>query len=153
MAYKILVVGKLKSDAPEYDIIERYKKRFKTSISIIEVDVKSIKDPHQLNIEENKELEKLLSPTDINIAMDKDGKSYTSENFATLLDNKSLSQPGADIVFVIGGADGLNNSVKQLCPTRISFGLQTWPHMLARVMLIEQLYRAQCINEGHPYHK
>jgi 23S rRNA (pseudouridine1915-N3)-methyltransferase len=56
-------------------------------------------------------------------------------------------------VFVIGGADGLAPAVLQRADLTLSFGPMTWPHQLARVMLAEQLFRAQSILAGHPYHR
>jgi len=58
-----------------------------------------------------------------------------------------------DIVFVIGGADGLDGLVRKRADLVIEFGVQTWPHLLVRGMLAEQIYRAQSILAGHPYHR
>ena len=55
--------------------------------------------------------------------------------------------------FVIGGADGLNDEIRNRASILLSFGQQTWPHMLARVMILEQIYRAQQILKNHPYHR
>jgi 23S rRNA (pseudouridine1915-N3)-methyltransferase len=58
-----------------------------------------------------------------------------------------------DLAFVIGGADGLDTALLAAAEISLSFGSMTWPHMLVRSMLMEQLYRAQQILAGHPYHK
>jgi 23S rRNA (pseudouridine1915-N3)-methyltransferase len=55
--------------------------------------------------------------------------------------------------FVIGGAEGLDASVLRRADATLSFGALTWPHMLVRIMLVEQIYRAQAILAGHPYHR
>ena len=58
-----------------------------------------------------------------------------------------------NITFFIGGPDGLDKTIFSRTNSILSFGTMTWPHMLIRVMLVEQLYRAQCIKMGHPYHR
>ena len=59
---------------------------------------------------------------------------------------------GRDIAFLIGGADGLAPEIRDSADFVLSFGAQTWPHMLVRALLVEQIYRAQEILAGHPYH-
>jgi len=86
------------------------------------------------------------------VLLDENGKDLTSRELATKLGNWR-DQGVRDLVFVIGGADGLTDAIKQRGNFTLSLGHKTWPHMLARVMLIEQLYRAQQINQGHPYHR
>jgi 23S rRNA (pseudouridine1915-N3)-methyltransferase len=57
------------------------------------------------------------------------------------------------VQFLIGGADGLNDDIRKRARFLLAFGPQTWPHMMVRVMLLEQVYRAQQIIAGHPYHR
>jgi 23S rRNA (pseudouridine1915-N3)-methyltransferase len=85
--------------------------------------------------------------------MDERGKSLTSPAFAAKL--QELSSTGqADLQFLIGGADGLNDAIRKRPNSFLmSFGAQTWPHQMVRVMLAEQIYRAQQILLGHPYHR
>lgn len=59
----------------------------------------------------------------------------------------------SDLAFVLGGADGLDSALLQRARLSLAFGPMTWPHRLARVMLLEQLYRASTILAGHPYHR
>ena len=86
------------------------------------------------------------------IACDERGKTYGSRAFAdhvaTLRDRGERR-----LVFVIGGADGLDTSVLDAASSTLAFGPQTWPHALARAMLAEQLYRAVTILSGSPYHR
>jgi 23S rRNA (pseudouridine1915-N3)-methyltransferase len=63
------------------------------------------------------------------------------------------SETGKRLSFVIGGAEGLDAAVIARADAKISLGRLTWPHMLVRPMLAEQIYRAQMINTGHPYHR
>jgi len=85
------------------------------------------------------------------IALDSRGQQYSSEGFAQLL--RKYQESGAThLVFAIGGADGFNDSFLESAELRLSLGEMTWAHELARVLLLEQLYRAFTILKGHPYH-
>jgi 23S rRNA (pseudouridine1915-N3)-methyltransferase len=84
-------------------------------------------------------------------ALDQRGAAFSSMGFAERL--ASWRDAGKDPVFVIGGADGLSPAVLARADLKISLGPMTWPHQLVRVMLAEQLYRAQSILTGHPYHR
>ena len=81
-----------------------------------------------------------------------EGKHKTSEELAAYLDERAGSGAG-DVAFVIGSSHGLADSVKQTASLRLSMSKMTFPHQLARVMLLEQLYRAFSINHGGKYHK
>lgn len=85
------------------------------------------------------------------IALDEQGRAMSSEDFARHL--AKLRDDGSDLAFVIGGPDGLAASFRNAAHERLGFGAQTWPHMLVRAMLAEQLYRACAILSGHPYHR
>lgn len=86
------------------------------------------------------------------IACDERGRTYSSRAFAdhvaTLRDRGERR-----VVFAVGGADGLDDSVRAAAASTLAFGPQTWPHALARAMLAEQLYRAVTILSGSPYHR
>jgi len=86
------------------------------------------------------------------VALDERGKSITSEAFATqLADWRDMGEARAS--FVIGGPDGLPAEVKRAARLSLAFGIQTWPHLLVRAMLAEQIYRAITILARHPYHR
>jgi 23S rRNA (pseudouridine1915-N3)-methyltransferase len=86
------------------------------------------------------------------VLLDAKGKGMTSEDFAEMLG--SLRDVGTkDIAFVIGGPDGLKPLPGQKAGRSLAFGPQTWPHLVARVLLLEQIYRAMTILAGHPYHR
>ncbi|RZJ94804.1 MAG: 23S rRNA (pseudouridine(1915)-N(3))-methyltransferase RlmH [Brevundimonas sp.] len=86
------------------------------------------------------------------IACDERGKAYASRAFAEMI--AALRDAGERrLVFAIGGADGLDASVRDAARSTLAFGPQTWPHALARAMLAEQLYRAVTILAGSPYHR
>ena len=90
-------------------------------------------------------------PANYVIALDIKGKEITSEGFAELMAARMLY--GQPVTFLIGGAHGFADSIRKRADLLISFGRCTWPHMLVRVMLMEQLYRAYSIQHNHPYHK
>ncbi len=86
------------------------------------------------------------------VMLDAKGKGMTSEGFADMLG--ALRDAGTrDLVFVIGGPDGLSPLPGKKAGRSLAFGPQTWPHLLARALLTEQVYRAMTILSGHPYHR
>ncbi len=96
-------------------------------------------------------LQKAVAPCQTVVALDSRGERATSTAIAKRLAGWA-EEARLPVGFLIGGADGLAPGLLDTAHWRLSFGRQTWPHLLARVMLIEQLYRAQQILAGHPYH-
>ncbi len=86
------------------------------------------------------------------IALDERGKAMTSADLATLL-GRWRDEGIKDAAFLIGGADGLDDKARAAAHLTLSLGPMTWPHLLVRALLAEQLYRAQSILTGHPYHR
>jgi 23S rRNA (pseudouridine1915-N3)-methyltransferase len=86
------------------------------------------------------------------VALDRRGKLLDSASFAKRL-GTWRDDGVADLAFLIGGADGHAEALLKDCALALSFGAMTWPHLLARAMLAEQIYRAQQILAGHPYHR
>ena len=86
------------------------------------------------------------------IALDERGKTLTSPQFAEQL-ARWRDDGAPEACFLIGGADGLSPALQDQADHALSFGKMVWPHMLARVMLVEQLYRAASILAGSPYHR
>jgi 23S rRNA (pseudouridine1915-N3)-methyltransferase len=84
--------------------------------------------------------------------LDEHGENLESAAFAALL-RKWREEDHAAICFVIGGADGLAQSLRERAKLKLAFGSATWTHQLVRVMLLEQLYRVGTILAGHPYHR
>lgn len=100
-----------------------------------------------------KEAERLLSKAgDAHIIrLDEDGRSQTSRALAS--DLAQRRDAGENLAFLIGGADGFDKALKSKTPHALSFGAQTWPHKLVRVLIAEQIYRALSIDAGAPYHR
>jgi 23S rRNA (pseudouridine1915-N3)-methyltransferase len=101
---------------------------------------------------EAKLLEGVLPKGAVICSMDERGKVMSSPDFAQNL-AKRRDAGVSDLAFVIGGADGIAPSLRARADFSISFGQMVWPHMLVRVMLSEQLYRAASILSGSPYHR
>ena len=146
----IICVARVKK-GPYYDLIEDYTKRLKWKLNIIEVESK-LSDAKKCQAEEAEKIQKHLDSNAILIALDERGDGLKSLDFAKTIQNFT-NNGESHLQFVIGGADGLTDDVRDKATFLLSFGQQTWPHLLARVMLLEQIYRAQQILAGHPYHR
>lgn len=146
MKIKIIAVGKNKSGAT-LDLCREYLKRLTWNVDLIEID-----SPKNASAEqEAKLIQKQIPEKSLIIALDETGKEISSTAFADKIGQWQMD--GRDITFLIGGADGFAPELKKNADFMVSFGKQTWPHMLVRVMLLEQIYRAQQILAGHPYHR
>ncbi len=134
MKYTVLAVGRLRS--PFADDVAHYHRMLtgKARVELVEV-------------REDEQVERRIPPRAYTVLLDVTGRTYDSVAFARWLEDRR--QGGRDVCFVIGGACGTE---LERCDERLSFGPMTFPHQLARVMLIEQLYRAHKILAGEPYH-
>ena len=150
MKIKVICIGALKK-SPELDLIQEYLKRSKWKIDFKELPSRSDLSGETLKETEARAILDQAQGLPL-IALDERGDVPSSRQFAQLfqdMQNKGHSQ----VAICIGGADGLHESVRAQAQFIISFGRLTWPHMLVRVLLAEQLYRAQQILVGHPYHR
>ena len=151
MNITIAAVGKLKS-GPEKLLWDKYLRRINWSLTLHEVEERRPLNRKQLIKREAELLLKSTIRDTFLIALDKSGKYFTSPSFAQLF-HKWSSDNRKCITFLIGGAEGLNDSILGRADLIMSMGTQTWPHLLARCMLLEQIYRSQCILTKHPYHR
>ena len=92
-----------------------------------------------------------IPPGAFTVALDRTGEAPDSAGLARRLER--WSESGRGLCFLIGGAEGLDPVLLGQCQARLSLGKMVWPHLLARAMLAEQLFRAQSILAGHPYHR
>jgi 23S rRNA (pseudouridine1915-N3)-methyltransferase len=150
MRVTICAVGRLKAGA-ERDLIDKYAKRIQWPLDIVEVDERRKLSPAELKSREGELIAAALPDGAIRVALDERGKTLPSTAFSDKIGN--WRDQGRDIAFMIGGAGGLAPALRDNADMVLSFGTATWPHMLARVMLVEQVYRAQEILAGHPYHR
>ncbi len=159
MKIKLIVVGKLKEKYLKEGIAE-YQKRMSTMLPVemIELaDEKIPENPSEKEIEavKNREGEKILSRIDEGdklVILAIQGKLFSSEELAVLVKDSEIYGT-RNLVFVIGGSLGLSNNVYRRSNVQLSFGRMTLPHQLMRLVLMEQIYRAQMINRGSAYHK
>jgi 23S rRNA (pseudouridine1915-N3)-methyltransferase len=123
-----------------------------SAVSAEEVAVSKKREMPARIAEEGARLAARIPPGAHVIFLDARGKGMTSEDFAEMLG--AMRDAGArDLVFLIGGPDGLDPGPGVKSSRSLAFGQQTWPHLLVRAMLSEQIYRALTILAGHPYHR
>ena len=155
MRVHICAVGRLRK-GPERDLYDDYLTRFDRTgralalgpAQLIEVeDKKGGGMPAEAAL-----LERAIPAGSLICVMDERGKVQSSPEFAEML-GQWRDQGRQDVAFVIGGADGIDPSLRNRADAALSFGKMVWPHMLVRVMLAEQLYRAASILSGGPYHR
>ena len=138
--YKIIAIGKIKKKWIQ-EGIEMYLKRLPG------LEIKEIKDSTQAKEEHT--IKEIISKNELLVTLNENGQSFTSKQLAT----KLLTSHNQNITFVIGGASGLTSSLNNLASLQLSLSPLTFPHEIARLLLIEQLYRAKTITQGGPYHK
>ena len=105
----------------------------------------------RLNEDEAVRLLDKVTPRDHVVALDVRGKPLSTENLSERMSEWRMI--GSDVIFLVGGADGLDASVLERANEKLSLSAMTFPHGLVRVMLAEQLYRAWTLLSGHPYHR
>ena len=155
MRVQICAVGRLRK-GPERDLYEDYLTRFdRTGRSL------ALGPAQLIEVEDKKGggmaaeaalLEKAVQDGALICTLDERGKLMSSPDFAKLL-AAWRDQGRQDVSFLIGGADGIDQGLRAKADASLSFGKMVWPHMLVRVMLAEQLYRAASILAGGPYHR
>lgn len=155
MRVHICAVGRLRA-GPERDLLDDYLTRFDRTgraLSLGPISVHEVEDKKGLGSDaEAVLLERALPQNALIAILDERGKVMPSPDFAnTLAGWRDDGQ--SDVAFIIGGADGIAKSLRAKAQFRLSFGAMVWPHLLARVMLSEQLYRAATILAGSPYHR
>ena len=138
MRLHIIARGKI-GRSPESELVERYAKRITWPFKLTELPETGGNVPESLTPARE-------------VLLDEHGQQLTSEQFAALL-GKWRDAGVREARFVIGAADGHGAAARDKADLLLGFGTATWPHLLARAMLAEQLYRATSILAGHPYHR
>jgi 23S rRNA (pseudouridine1915-N3)-methyltransferase len=128
-----------------------YTGRLNPPPALIELEEKRKLPPAQLQAREAELILAALPQGARLVALDEHGAQWTSRDFAERL--AAWRDQSAALAFAIGGAEGLGGAVLERADAVLSLGAMTWPHLLVRGMLLEQLYRAQQILAGHPYHR
>lgn len=159
MRIAISAIGRMKK-GPETELVDRYLARARaggrqlglTGFEVAEAaESRSPRDADRQR-EEAQMLLRACPSGAVLVALDERGRSSSSEQFAEWITERR--DAGAkDMVFVLGGATGLDPALRKKADRVLSFSALTWPHQLARILLAEQLYRATTILSGHPYHR
>lgn len=131
---------------------EEYANRIRPPLGLKEIEPKGRLTGLTLREAEAALLEQAIPKGAVIVALDGGGKPLSSEALSAQL-GRWRDQGRTEIAFLIGGADGLLPALTAKADLTLSLGAMTWPHLLARVLLAEQLYRAQQILAGHPYHR
>lgn len=133
------------------DYAKRFPPEIKVSIKAVKTEPRGYKSLETLFAAELTRIEAAIPKGSRVVVLDERGTSLTTAALASRL--KSWQLGGDDVALVIGGPDGLEPQFRQAAHERIRLSDMTLPHAFARVLLIEQLYRAWSINAGHPYHR
>jgi 23S rRNA (pseudouridine1915-N3)-methyltransferase len=159
MRLVVAAIGRLKN-GPERELAERYLKRMVQlgrrigfrDTEVIEIRESRVPDIGRRRLEESIALANVIPDRAAVVILDERGEDLDSASLAALLQRwRDDGRPAA--VFIIGGDDGLADSLRDRATLRLAFGAATWPHQLVRIMLLEQLYRTVTILSGHPYHR
>jgi 23S rRNA (pseudouridine1915-N3)-methyltransferase len=151
MRFWLAAVGRGRGD-PTAVLFDDYANRLKPPLTLREVEVKKRLPPAELKRQEGELLRAALPEGAALVVLDERGAALDSAAFAGRIGDWR-DRGLADLAFVIGGADGHDAAMRERADLLLSFGPMTWPHLLVRVLVAEQLYRARCILAGHPYHR
>jgi 23S rRNA (pseudouridine1915-N3)-methyltransferase len=155
MRVHLCAVGRLRA-GPERDLIADYAQRFDRTgrpLGLGPLTEHEVEDKKNAGMAAEAELLARAVPAGaVLVTLDERGKLISSPEFAAQL-ARWRDGGRQDVAFAIGGADGIDPSLRAKADFSISFGAMVWPHMLVRVMLAEQLYRAATILGGGPYHR
>ena len=156
MKITILSIDRFRQQDPNCKLFLNYQKRLNWKIELKELELKKSNLANlQSDVLKNKEGELLLSKVPNSakiIALDDKGKMFSSAEFANIINSYGVSG-NSNLAFIIGGADGLSEEVKNKADLVLSFSKMTFPHLMIRAFLMEQIYRASTIINNHPYHR
>lgn len=155
MKVQLIAIGKM-NDAPLVQSVEKYVKRLAHYVPFQFLTIPDVKTTKSMTEQRQKEAEggpilAAVDARDFVILLDERGKEFTSREFASYIDKRTLSLPG-NLVFVIGGPYGFSQEVYERANDKISLSRMTLTHEMVRLFFVEQLYRAMTILRGEPYH-
>ena len=151
MKLTIAAIGRA-GRGPERDLYLHYAGRIRWPLTLREVEEKRKLPGAEMIKREGELLLAAIPDKAVLVALDRRGKVLDSETFAARL-GRWRDDSVSDVAFLIGGPDGHGEALLTQTSLVVSFGAMTWPHLLARAMLAEQIYRAQQLLAGHPYHR
>lgn len=158
MRLSVAAIGRLRG-GPEADLVDDYAARIRAAgraQGVTRFDVREFEAPKGLSGVKRRQAESALlkdaAGDAILVALDERGDTLGSADFAGRI-GKWRDAGAAEVAFLVGGADGHEPSLVAEADLAVAFGRATFPHLLVRVMLVEQIYRAMTILSGHPYHR
>ena len=146
---RLIAVGRLRG-GPEAELFARYNARLRPRLEVTEI-AEARGAAAEVKRRETQALLAAVHGAAFVVALDAGGAGPDSEELARLLERWLAA--GREVCFLIGGAEGLDASAIARADYLLSLGRMTWPHLLARAMLAEQIFRARSIAVGHPYHR
>jgi 23S rRNA (pseudouridine1915-N3)-methyltransferase len=147
---RLVAIGRAARDAPEMELFARYAGRLKPALTLTELP-HGVGSAIEIKRREADAMLAALPAQDFVVALDESGLSLSSAELSARLTGwRGLGKP---LSFVIGGAEGFDATILARADAVLSLGRLTWPHMMVRMMLAEQLFRAQSIATNHPYHR
>jgi 23S rRNA (pseudouridine1915-N3)-methyltransferase len=151
MRILIAAVGRMRA-GPERVLYDHYRKRITWPVTVHEVEDRRAPAGKRRRQREGDLLLATLDPSTTIVVLDESGEQLDSVAFADRL-RRWRDAGQRDFAFVVGGADGVDRRLRDRADLVLSLGRMTWPHLLVRALLLEQIYRAQQILAGHPYHR
>jgi 23S rRNA (pseudouridine1915-N3)-methyltransferase len=159
MKIAVAAIGRLRA-GPELELLNDYASRIRasgraigvTGFEIMEAEAPKGLEGRKRQLAESELLDRMARSGARRVVLDERGTSLSSESFSALL-AKWRDDGVKETIFLIGGADGHEHGLRESADLLLSFGKATFPHMLVRVLLTEQIYRAVTILSGHPYHR
>jgi 23S rRNA (pseudouridine1915-N3)-methyltransferase len=148
---RLICFGRLNSNPALAQLFAYYYKMLSYKLEVIELEVKRKLVATELKQAEAELIFNKIAPGQLNIILQEYGTEYTSQEFSKFILNQTSKHKIVN--FIISGAYGFADSVQQKADISLSLSKMTFPHLFARVLLIEQLYRAGSIQNNHPYHK
>lgn len=151
MRITLAAVGRAKA-GPTRALYDFYSARLTWQLTLKEVEERRAATAEELKTREGERLLSMVPREARLIALDEAGRQLNSAGFAALLGGWR-DEGLKDLAIVVGGAEGLSAAVTARADLVLALGAVTWPHLLVRALIVEQLYRAQTILSGHPYHR
>jgi 23S rRNA (pseudouridine1915-N3)-methyltransferase len=154
MEITIIATGKCR-DKDILSLVSHYQNRLKPFFKnkLIEVPQSQASRPDDIKAEEAKTFLKKLPEKSFIIALDERGETPNTKKLAQLIKTKQETGAFNQFCFIIGGAEGLHEDIREKAHYVLSLSKLTYPHMMVRPILLEQLYRVASLNAGHPYHR
>lgn len=154
MDVTVISIGKWKA-SPEKDLFNSYRQRLPWTLELIEIASKELPDPQRQKAEEAQRIRETYAqwPNAKRIVLDERGQHLSSRKLADCFRTWRDEQAVRKVVVLIGGHAGLDPTLRQQADLCLSFGQLTWPHLLVRTLIAEQIYRCYSILNNHPYHR